>query len=94
MAPFGPQIRRGRTGQFYDLVIEACCPRCGWELSDGDFLDRVPSLDGWDRTSRARCEHCGCVYHVRFDLEDEQRPLGQLSPYPPGASWFASMRRR
>lgn len=92
MPRFAPQIVRQKTGQVYDLVLEAPCPRCGWELCDRDYIDRIPSLDGWDRTARARCENCGCVYHVRFDLQEDGSQLGSIGP--PTASWFGSTRRR
>ncbi|MHB9081958.1 MAG: hypothetical protein ACYC3X_31220 [Pirellulaceae bacterium] len=89
---FPQQLVNARTKQAYDLDISgAGCPKCGFQLYNAEFLERIPHPDSWDKTSRAECESCGYVYTVRLEVEDNQP--AQQPTVPPGVSWFGAMRR-
>lgn len=97
---FPPQLTHQRSGLTYDLDVSECvCPKCGFQLTDWNYLERMPQPDSWNLTSKARCADCGHVFTVHLIIEEaranpQTRRIAMGGPLaPPIRSWFGSMRR-
>jgi len=85
MSRFADQIVT-RNGEVFDLDLSlACCPNCGWQLSDPEFLDRLPKVGSWYATSAVQCDYCGITFHVR--MEEHRNELAPQPNFPPRTSW-------